>query len=395
MAICCLIPLLFQTAVFTQDVQMVRDGDYWVRTEAGPVGLASIRALKVTTGGHVILRGSANEQPAYKLVERVKARNLEEAHHLFGRGFGRGGSISVTKIVSTPGMTTLMVASFANEIVMTQLELSVPRRLANVTLDVRPGDVEAYDLDGNVHIDTTAGMIHCDRIRGGVDGNTGGGEIRLGKIGGPVRCVSAAGSIIVDSAGGDAMCQTAGGEIQIHEAGGRLDLATEGGNIQVDKAASTVEAHTGEGVIEVFQAGGAVFADTRGGSIQIGSAQGVKCQSAAGAIRVKTGSGPLRVQTAMGSILAEVFAGAHLEDASLVAGSGDITVLIPSNLALSVLARNDTGGNPRIVSDFSEVRAKPAVMRRAPLVFEGSINGGGPLLTLNTSGGIIYVRKLK
>jgi len=62
---------------------------------------------------------------------------------------------------------------------------------------------------------------------------------------------------------------------------------------------------------------------------------------------------------------------------------------------LSVLARNDTGANPRIVSDFSEVRAKNVGFSRPPLVYEGSINGGGPLLSINTAGGIIYVRKLK
>jgi DUF4097 and DUF4098 domain-containing protein YvlB len=387
MVICGLIPLLFHAAIVTQEVQMVREGPYWVRTESGPVGLAPMRVLKVTTRGHVIVRGSPSEQALYKLVERVKARTADEAHHLFGS--------SITKMSSSNGMTTLMVAALAHESVITQLDVNVPRRLPGIILDVRPGDVEVYDLDGNVRVETSAGLIHCDRIRGSVDSKTGGGEIRMGKIGGPVRCISEAGSIFVDNAGAEALCQTAGGEIQIHEASGPLTLSTEGGNIQVDKAAGTVEAHTGEGVIEIFQAGGVVLADTRGGSIQIGSAQGVKCQSAAGAIRVKTGSGPLRVQTAMGSILAELLAGARVEDSSLVAGSGDITVLIPSNLALSVLARNDTGGNPRIFSDFSEVRAKTAAMRRPPLVFEGSINGGGPLLTLNTSGGIIYVRKLK
>jgi DUF4097 and DUF4098 domain-containing protein YvlB len=387
MVIGSLIPLLFHAAFIAQDVQMVREGPYWVRTETGPVGLAPMRALKVTTRGHVIVRGSQNEQAVYKLVERVKARTAEEAHHLFGS--------SISKTSSSNGMTSMMIAALADESVITQLDISVPRRLPAVILDVRPGDVEVYDLDGNVRVETSAGLIHGDRIRGSVDTRTGGGETRMGKIGGPVRCISDAGSIFVENAGAEALCQTAGGEIQIHEANGPLTLSTEGGNIQVDKAAGTVEAHTGEGVIEVYQAGGLVLADTRGGSIQIGSAQGVKCQSAAGAIRVKTGSGPLRLQTAMGSILAEILAGARVEDSSLVAGSGDITLLIPSNLALSVLARNETGGNPRIISDFSEVRAKTAAMRRQPLVFEGSINGGGPLLTLDTSGGIIYVRKLK
>lgn len=70
-------------------------------------------------------------------------------------------------------------------------------------------------------------------------------------------------------------------------------------------------------------------------------------------------------------------------------------VLIPSNLALSVLARNESGANPRIVSDFSEVRSKSIGFSRPPVVFEGAINGGGPLLSINTAGGIIYVRKLK
>ena len=144
---------------------------------------------------------------------------------------------------------------------------------------------------------------------------------------------------------------------------------------------------------------GMVFADTHGGSIQIGSARGVRCQSGAGPVRVKTSSGPLQVQTALGSILAEVLAGARLQDSSLVAGSGDITVLIPSNVALSVVARNDSGANPRIVSEFAELRARSIAPTRPasvlPMVYQGSLNGGGPLLTLNTAGGIIYVKKSK
>jgi predicted membrane protein len=40
--------------------------------------------------------------------------------------------------------------------------------------------------------------------------------------------------------------------------------------------------------------------------------------------------------------------------------AGDITVLIPSNLAVSVMATNQSGGMRRIISDFSEVRVKNA-----------------------------------
>jgi DUF4097 and DUF4098 domain-containing protein YvlB len=386
MSICSLVPV-FVASLLSQDVQFTKEGPYYQRTDNGAAGMAQTRLLKVSTRGRIVLRGFAGDQVTYRLVERVKARSEDEAHRMFGS--------SAISVVTRGPLTTLVVAAVTRESVITRLEVNVPRRLIGVILDTKLGDIEAYDVECNLRAETTAGQIQCDRIRGSFEGGTGGGEIHLGKIGGSVRCLNGAGSIIVDNAGGDANCQTAGGEITIHEAGGPLVLSTEGGNIQVDKAASSVQAHTAEGVIEIFQAGGAVIADTRGGSIQVGSARGAKCESAMGAIRVKTSSGPLHINTAMGSILAELLAGTHLEESSLVAGSGDVTVLIPSNLSLSVLARNDTGGNPRIVSDFKEVRAMNVGVRRPPLVYEGAINGGGPLLTVNTSGGIIYLRKLK
>jgi DUF4097 and DUF4098 domain-containing protein YvlB len=376
---------VLMASLLAQDTQMTHEGNSWVLTETGTATGAQV--VKISTRGPVVVRGSQGDQIQYKLIKRVRAREKNDAGKMLG---------STLFSTSLRGHTvTLVVAPSIRTNVTTQLEVTMPRGISAVLVDTQVGDVEAYDLDCNVHADTTAGQIRCDRIRGFVEGNTGGGEIHMGKIGGAVRCVSAAGSIFVDSAGGEASCQTAGGEIQVHDGAGPMTLATEGGNIQVDRAGSTVEAHTGQGVIEITQAGGMVLADTRGGSIQVGSARGVKCQSAAGTIRVKTLSGPLNLHTAMGSILAELLSGARIEDASLVAGSGDITVLIPSNLALSLVARNDTGGNPRIVSEFSELRPKAFPMTRPQLVYEGSINGGGPLMTINTGSGIIYVRKLK
>jgi DUF4097 and DUF4098 domain-containing protein YvlB len=390
MGICGLLPALV-CALLAQDVQMTREGDHWRRVDSGSAGGPQTRILKVATRGRVIVRGSDGDQITYRLVERVKARSSEQAHRLFG------SSIATTSTINS--VTTLSIFPKANEAVTTQLEITAPRRLATVIVQAQPGGVEAYDLDGDVTASTAAGPIRCDGIRGAFDASTGGGEIHLGKVGGRIRCVNGAGSISIDSAGGAADCQSAGGEIQVRDAAGPLVLSTEGGNIQVDRAGSSVEAHTAEGVIEIAQANGMVFADTRGGAIQIGSARGVRCQSATGAVHVRTSSGPLQIQTALGSILAEVLAGARLQNSSLVAGSGDITVLLPSNVALSVMARNDSGANPRIVSEFSELRARsiaiarPAVVYQGPNVYQGSIHGGGPLLTLETASGIIYVKK--
>ena len=382
-----LAPIAVVSTFLAQDVQMAHQGAWWVRTENGTIAASAAQPLNVVTRGNVVIRGAQVDQVQYRLIERVRARTERDAHMILRS--------SLVKADFRGRVTTLVVAPAAGNNVLTQVEVTVPRAIPALTVSTQLGDVEAYDLDSNVHADTTAGQIRCDRIRGFVEGNTGGGEIHIGKVGGAVRCVSAAGSIIIDDAGQDANCQTAGGEIQVHQAAGPMTLATEGGNIQVDHAGSSVEAHTGQGLIEIGQAGGVVLADTRGGAIQVGSSRGVRCQTAAGTIRVKTLSGPLKLETSMGSIVAELMSGARIEDASLVAGSGDITVMIPSNLALSLVARNEAAANARIVSDFSELRPKTFKFVRPQLVYEGSINGGGPLVTIDTGGGIIYVRKLK
>jgi hypothetical protein len=41
------------------------------------------------------------------------------------------------------------------------------------------------------------------------------------------------------------------------------------------------------------------------------------------------------------------------------------------------------------------VRAKSFGFSQPPMVAEGQINGGGPVLRINVGAGIIYLRKLK
>jgi hypothetical protein len=91
-------------------------------------------------------------------------------------------------------------------------------------------------------------------------------------------------------------------------------------------------------------------------------------------------------------VLVSSTGGARMQDSSLVASGGDITVLIPSNLAMTVMARNSTGSGPRIVSEFPEIRVTSTRFFQ-PLVAQGAINGGGPVLNLNASSGIIYLRR--
>jgi hypothetical protein len=78
--------------------------------------------------------------------------------------------------------------------------------------------------------------------------------------------------------------------------------------------------------------------------------------------------------------------GSRLVDSYLSTGNGDITVLIPSNLSVTVQAQD----NQRIVSEFREL----AIRRQGPRVIaEGSLNGGGPLLQISGLGGTIFLKR--
>ena len=150
------------------------------------------------------------------------------------------------------------------------------------------------------------------------------------------------------------------------------------------------------GLIDIQQAGGLVTAETRGGSIQVTGARGARCEAGTGTIRVRNSDGPIRLNTMAGNILAELLAGRPLRESILSTLAGDITVLIPSNLAVTVQARNETpGGRGRIISDFAEVRTKPFHPEIEPRIATGSLNGGGPVLRVTATGGNIYLKRAR
>ena len=363
------------------------DGSYWVRTMIGSEPAIPAGLLEVRSQGGIVAHGIAGNRVSYKLTQRVRASNEADAQRPLS-----GGGVRVDLAAGA----TFVVSQDRRPMCRLELELSVPRqmRAARVQVSVY-GPIDVRDFDGGLELRTPVGEITVDGIKGAVSARSGGGRIHLGRIDGAVECSTLADSIAVDNAGGQVNCQTAGGEIVVKEAGGPVWLSSEGGNISVGHAAGSVEAHAVSGLIEVGQAGGTVVADTRGGSIQIGSARGVKAESAQGAVRLRGMSGPMNVSTAMGNIMAELLSGMTLQDSSLMAGSGDITVMIPSNLRISVMAASDSGGTPHIVSDLSEVRGEAFGFSRTPAMVTGAINGGGPVLRINTGRGPIFLRRLK
>lgn len=371
---------------------VTREGEYWVRTVQGKIDASAADRLRVETTGNVTVRGAASQPSSYTLTVRVRAADAREAEALLDQLNVKAGAEG--------GWAYLKVTP--PRLVSAGLELTVnaSRGLRQVWAQTRGGNVQASNLDGDVEAQSAGGRIAVDRIRGRSELRTAGGDIEVGNVTGPVRAMSGGGTIRVESAGAEASLETAGGEIFVHQAGGPVQAATGGGNIRIDRAASTVTARTAGGLIQIQQAAGPVTAESSGGAIQVNSANGVRCESAGGAIRLRNVAGSVHAFANSGSIMAELVSGRDpsgkgMEDSILSTNAGDITVVIPSNVAMTVQAMNESGGSGRIISDFPQVRQEPGRLPGGPVVAEGALDGGGPMLRVNVVGGTIYLRRAK
>jgi DUF4097 and DUF4098 domain-containing protein YvlB len=372
-----------ESGAASEDYRIVREGSYWVRIDTGTV--AGTPRLRVFSPGKVHTQGETRGNIRFVVKRRVRAPNFDVARLLLA------GPAVAHSVRGDWGM--LVVPGSRSRAVATELELHLPRVMKQASFQVNDGTVSAFDMDGTVNVLADAGSVIMDRIRGGVSARTGGGEIRLGSIGGSIDCLSGGGGISIEGAGGDSVIETAGGEVFVRQARGTLRASSGGGNIQVLQALNRVDAQTNGGIVEVLDARGMVYANTSGGAIQIGTANGVSCQSAAGAIQLENVSGALNVSTLMGSIVAGITS-RRLEDSFLNASSGDITVLIPSNLAVTVQAESEAAGViGKILSDFPEIRVIGFWANGKPVLAKGALNGGGPLLKLSASGGLIYLKR--
>jgi hypothetical protein len=191
-----------------------------------------------------------------------------------------------------------------------------------------------YDIrlprEFDVDVNTDGGSISVMKIAGSVDVRTSGGSIRFADINGHVVGRTSGGSGSADNIEGSLELDSSGGGFDIVDVIGDVDLRTSGGSIQIERV------------------DGAVTASTSGGSIT--------------ARFDKSLSNACELETSGGSVTAYLSVGTGVD-----------------------LEANSSGG--RVRSDFDidgRLRKQSAY---------GKINGGGPRLSLETSGGSIRIRK--
>ncbi|XOV77406.1 MAG: DUF4097 domain-containing protein [Aestuariibacter sp.] len=146
----------------------------------------------------------------------------------------------------------------------------------------------------------------------------------------------------------DLELQTSGGSISISDLQGDIDAKTSGGSISIGDVRGDVELHTSGGSISTENIYGEIDAHTSGGSVTVRFAEQIK------------------------------------KNASLSTSGGSITAYLPADIKVDLNA-STSGGQVRSDFDVNGRIKKNSI--------KGEINGGGPELSLRTSGGSVKVKR--
>ena len=212
-----------------------------------------------------------------------------------------------------------------------RVTIRVPARF-NASLDTSGGAIAVSDLAGKVGADTSGGGLKFTRLHGPLVGDTSGGGIR-----------------VVD-------CE---GEIKIETSGGGIELAGGGGSLHGESSGGGVKVKDFRGPVSVESSGG-----------------GITLENVSGKLRAETSGGPIN------AVLPSPIPG----DVSLESSGGGVSVQVPGDAAFNLDAEASGGGVSCDLPITIQGKKKHDELK-------GAVNGGGPILKLESSGGGIHVRK--
>ncbi len=172
--------------------------------------------------------------------------------------------------------------------------------------------------------------------------------------------------------------KTSGGSINLTSLEGNQEVHTSGGSLNFDDIIGYTKASTSGGSINLKNFQGVINGRTSGGSIRAQNSGGeLDLHTSGGSIVLEDVQGSIEARTSGGSIKAFVLG---IDDfLTLKTSGGSVNAVIPENIGVDL----DLSGN-RVnteLNNFTGSAEKNSV--------KGSMNGGGPAVTLKTSGGSV------
>ncbi len=202
----------------------------------------------------------------------------------------------------------------------------------------------------NAKLGTAGGGITVTGLTGEVKANTSGGALKFAHLNGPLKG------------------ETSGGGIRVDQCEGALRVNTSGGSIEVTGGAGSVEGHTSGGSVTVKEFHGPAHVGTSGGGI-----------------RIEKVAGEISGSTSGGSIYAQLVSPVE-GPVKLTTSGGGVTVLVSGEALFDLDAETSAGS----VSSELPVTMVGKLDRHR---LKGTVNGGGKVVFLRTSGGSIHVKK--
>jgi len=180
--------------------------------------------------------------------------------------------------------------------------------------------------------------------------------------------------------------RTSGGGINVGDLEGTADVRTSGGGIVLGKMGGIVKAHTSGGSISLSECRASVELNTSGGNITVGRVGGeADLETSGGSIKIDSVEHALNAHTSGGSIRATIL-GALKQDCTLSTSGGSVRVNVDKTAAFQLDA-SISGGS--VDADGLTLTLTSTSRRGSKLA--GTVNGGGPLLKLRSSGGGIDI----
>ncbi len=146
-----------------------------------------------------------------------------------------------------------------------------------------------------------------------------------------------------------------------------IDLDTKGGSIDIKKLTGEVDAQTSGGSIHLEDTHGDINIKTSGGSLNLDNITGqINGHTSGGSIKLKMPKSPTG-------------------DSKITTSGGSIKAYLADDVAVDLYAKTSGG------SVSSELPVQGKTTKRS---INGTLNGGGPQLTLKTSGGSVRIKTL-
>jgi DUF4097 and DUF4098 domain-containing protein YvlB len=379
---------ILSSLALAQQGRVFTEGGRWVQEIKGDLGNARVLRIDIESGS-VEIQGSSQSNVTYEIHNRLDASSESSARKMF-EGYQIDAKLRGDTAVINAQWDGRQPHRFSGD-----FRIMVPRDLSHIKIETSGGDIGVRNVGARLEAESAGGSLRLSDIGGTIDAHTGGGSIDLQNAGAEVNLETGGGSIHIASAKGRVNAQSGGGSVTLISGEQDAVLETGGGSIRVDHCGGRVHASTGGGSIDLGDIGGSAEMDTGGGNITLASAKGpVRATTGGGSIMLN-GVTSVRAETSGGGIIAHMMAPVDNAGSTLETSAGDITVYVPVSLKVNVQAEIEVANGHRIHTDFPELKINSEGGDWGPSTIsaEGAINGGGPVLRIQTTTGDIYIRR--